>query len=68
MELVKIHQSNPNIYVLCNLRDMILIFQATYECHVNSDPPQKVAIHLFVKGNQANNTVNLFLDANASLK
>ena len=24
--------------------------EATYECHVNSDPPQKVAIHLFVKG------------------
>ena len=28
--------------------------EATYECHVNSDPPQKVAIHLFVKGKCAN--------------
>lgn len=25
--------------------------EATYECHVNAEPPQKVAIHLFVKGN-----------------
>ena len=27
--------------------------EATYECHVNSEPPQKVSIHLFVKGEEA---------------
>ena len=25
--------------------------EATYECHVNSDPPKKSAIHLIVQGN-----------------
>ena len=24
--------------------------EGTYECHVNSDPPQKLAIHLIVQG------------------
>ena len=24
--------------------------EATYECHVNSDPPKKLAIHLIVQG------------------
>ena len=38
--------------------------EATYECHVNSDPPRKLAIHLIVEGistfNPANFISNLF--------
>lgn len=26
--------------------------QATYECHLNSEPPQKLTMHLTVRGKQ----------------
>ena len=31
--------------------------EATYECHVNSDPPQKLATHLIVQGNLLEATI-----------
>ena len=32
--------------------------EATYECHVNSDPPRKLAIHLIVEGINSFNPAN----------
>ena len=50
-----VSDSRINVYIdvdtwVLVLYKVVPADEATYECHVNADPPQKVAIHLFVKG------------------
>ena len=52
---VFVSDSRINVYIdvdtwVLVLYKVVPADEATYECHVNADPPQKVAIHLFVKG------------------
>ena len=52
---VFVSDSRVNVYIDIDTWVLVLYKvnpadEAKYECHVNADPPQKVAINLFVKG------------------
>ena len=54
---VQVFVSDSRISVYIDVDTWVLVMmkvrgedEGTYECHVNSDPPQKLAIHLIVQG------------------
>ena len=65
---VQVFVSDSRINVYIDVDTWVLVLykvvpadEATYECHVNADPPQKVSIHLFVKGKQKLSVFSVFI-------
>ena len=65
---VQVFVSDSRINVYIDVDTWVLVLykvvpadEATYECHVNADPPQKVSIHLFVKGKQKPSVFSVFI-------
>ena len=65
----KVFVSDSRISVYIDVDTWVLVLlkvsaddEGAYECHVNSDPPKKLAIHLIVQGTEFQPSINFFLN------